>query len=264
MVPSSVFSLILATLAAVAVRADVTPNEPGPGSVFRQGQKCRTAWTGDKDVKWANMAIQLMTGDNFQMVHLTTVATGLDGNKDGSFQFDCPEVDPYSAIYFLQFSAPQASGFQWATRFAIADKDGKTVPPPEDTQPDGAKIPWGTGKLVNAADAKPPPNFQNASSSSSSSSSSSASQSSTSTSASSASSSSSASTPVQSPNRVTTVVTSQGGQSTGAPTLGNTNTNNTGNARNTNNNGALSMEYDSAWKAVSVLAITTLTFALYL
>ena len=72
MVPASL-AFIFTTLVALAVRADVTPNEPGPGSVFRQGQKCRTAWTGDKDGKWGNMAIQLMTGDNFKMVHLTSV-----------------------------------------------------------------------------------------------------------------------------------------------------------------------------------------------
>ncbi|KAG7100244.1 hypothetical protein E1B28_002018 [Marasmius oreades] len=154
-------SLFLSALAfSPLVRTQATPTEPGPGTVFRQGQTCRTVWTGDKDGKWGNMAVELMTGSDLQMVHLTTVGEGLDGNKDGKLEFDCPEVNPYSAIYFLQFSAPEGSGFQWATRFTIADKDGNSVPPPEDTQPNGKKIGWGNGKLVDEKSAKPPPSFQ--------------------------------------------------------------------------------------------------------
>ncbi|KAG7097525.1 hypothetical protein E1B28_004868 [Marasmius oreades] len=260
MVPPKAFVFILtALITAVAVRADATPIEPGPGSVFKQGGECHTAWTGDKDGKWANMAIQLMTGADLKMVHLTTVATGLDGNQDGSFQFICPEVDPYSAIYFLQFSSPQSSGFQWATRFTIADKDGKSVPPPEATQPDGRSVPWGTGRLVNPSDARPPPDFQNASSSSNSSSSSSASQSSSSAGADPSSIMSSASIPVQTPTRMTTASNTQGGRTTGSPSAGNANTN--GTAGNNNDNGALSMEYGGAWMVVFMFAST---FALYL
>lgn len=154
-------TLLLSTLALSAlVNADVEPTEPGPNTVFKQGQTCRTVWNGDADGKWGNMAIELMTGSDLQMVHLTTVAENLDGNKDGQFEFECPEVDPYSAIYFFQYSAPEADGKQWATRFTITDKDSKSVPPPEDTQPNGKKIGWGIGKLVDASSAKPPPAFQ--------------------------------------------------------------------------------------------------------
>ncbi|KAK1233354.1 hypothetical protein PQX77_003463 [Marasmius sp. AFHP31] len=145
------FVVVVAGLSAiVAVQGDAIPVAPGPGAVFNQGSKCSTSWVGDKDGKWANMKIQLMTGDNFQMIELATVATGLDGNKDGTFEFDCPAVNPYSAVYFFQYTAPGGSGPQWATRFAIADKDGKTVPPPENIQPNGAAIPWGIGKLAGS------------------------------------------------------------------------------------------------------------------
>ncbi|KAL0579639.1 hypothetical protein V5O48_002335, partial [Marasmius crinis-equi] len=70
---------------------------------------------------------------------------------DGTYDFECPAVDPYSAIYFFQYTAEGASGTQWTTRFTIADKDGKSVPPANSTQPDGAAIPWGVGHLAAAS-----------------------------------------------------------------------------------------------------------------
>ncbi|KAL0576953.1 hypothetical protein V5O48_005024 [Marasmius crinis-equi] len=260
MVPSTPLAFILTTLTALAVRADVTPNEPGPGSVFRQGQKCRTAWTGDKDGNWGDMAIELMTGDNLHMIHLTTVATGLDGNKDGKFEFDCPEVDPFSAIYFFQYSAPKATGFQWATRFAIADPSGKTVPPAQDTQPDGQKIPWGVGKLVDASKATPPPPFQNGGSSSNSTSTTSTSSTSTST------SSNSTSTTAASPTTSAKMVTiTRSPEATGTPASGNANTNantnGTAAGKNNDSNGALPMGINQAWQATLILAVTASTFA---
>jgi len=89
------------------------------------------------------------------------VATGLDGTKDGVFQFTCPEVDPYSAIYFYQFTAPNAEEKTWATRFTILSPTGESVPPPNARQPgtNGAAIPWGVGKLVDASLAVPPPAY---------------------------------------------------------------------------------------------------------
>lgn len=48
--------------------------------------------------------IGLMSGSNDNMTVVTTVATGLDGTNSSlfPFQWTCPEVDPYSAIYFYQ------------------------------------------------------------------------------------------------------------------------------------------------------------------
>jgi hypothetical protein len=77
MVASASFALLLASFGAAGVRAIVTPNEPGPGSVYNEGSTCHIQWAGDKDGKWDNMAIQLMTGDNFQMVHLTSVSIAI-------------------------------------------------------------------------------------------------------------------------------------------------------------------------------------------
>ena len=54
----------------------------------------------------AHLTVQLvlMTGTNNNMTRLITVASGLDGT-DGSlspFNWTCPAVQPYSAIYFYQ------------------------------------------------------------------------------------------------------------------------------------------------------------------
>jgi len=68
---------ILSTLvlsAALGAHAIVTPSEPGPGSVYRAGSTCVVTWTGDNESTtiWKDMAIQLMTGSNYQMVHITS------------------------------------------------------------------------------------------------------------------------------------------------------------------------------------------------
>ena len=54
--------------------ADVTPSEPGPGDSFNAGATCHTTWEGDKDstTVWKNMAIELMSGSNLAMVHITS------------------------------------------------------------------------------------------------------------------------------------------------------------------------------------------------
>ncbi|KAL0573624.1 hypothetical protein V5O48_008336 [Marasmius crinis-equi] len=259
MVAAASFAFLLSGL-ALYVNAEATPTEPGPGSVFNQGSTCRTSWEGDKDGKWAGMSIQLMTGDNQHMVHLTTVGENLDGNKDGKIEFECPEVDPYSAIYFFQYSAPEQP-LTWATRFAIADKTGKTVAPAEDTQPDGAKIPWGTGKLVDASSAKPPPSYLGGTSSTNSSTASGLGASSASATSDSSSSSSSSSS------RFTTALSSEssakptgGLTSNASPTGGNAaNTNNTSASAN-NDNGALSLDFSRPWQGVFAVAISALLF----
>lgn len=48
-----------------------------------------------------------MSGPNEAMEHVQTVASNLDGT-DGNMSplnWTCPEVDPYSAIYFYQASS---------------------------------------------------------------------------------------------------------------------------------------------------------------
>jgi len=141
------------------VRADVNPTEPGPTDVFKAGGTCHIAWQPDTTGTWKVMNIELMTGSNLQMVHLTTVAT-VDGTSTTvtTFDYPCPAVTPNSQIYFYQFTSPTANTTLWTTRFTLADASGASTPPTEATQPTtGEAIPWGTGALVNPADATPPP-----------------------------------------------------------------------------------------------------------
>lgn len=50
----------------------------------------------------------LMSGSNGNMSAVTTVASGLDGTNStlSPYNWTCPEVDPYSAIYFYQVRCP--------------------------------------------------------------------------------------------------------------------------------------------------------------
>jgi len=169
MFSANTFIALLAFVPYFLVRAEVLPVTPAPGAVYNEGSPCPIAWTGDTNstTLWKNMAILLMTGDNFNMVFITTVATGQDGTVSGTFSYTCPQVTPNSAIYFYQFVAPLAMNETWigTGRFAIASSTGVTTPPTNLTQPDGSPIPWGTGALVNPSDAVAQPSFANISTS---------------------------------------------------------------------------------------------------
>ncbi|KAK0215828.1 hypothetical protein EDD85DRAFT_782416 [Armillaria nabsnona] len=158
---------ITAVSAIVGVYADVTPTVPGPNDSYDEGASCVIAWTGDKSstTMWKDMAIELMSGSNPAMVHITTVATGQDGTVDGTFNYTCPDVTPNSAIYFYQFTAPASPNATWVTRFTIASADGTSTAPANSLQPDGAVIPWGVGTLVDPSLAVAAPNFSSNSSS---------------------------------------------------------------------------------------------------
>jgi hypothetical protein len=164
MVASLLSFVAIASSISLIVRGEVFPDKPA-GDVYTTGKDCLIHWTGDTNstTNWKDMAIELMTGDNFNMVHLTTVATGQDGTVDGSFTHTCPGVAPNAPIYFYQFTSPniQPSETQWTTRFTIADENGHTDPAPNATQPDGKAIPWGIGKLLDPSTATPPPDFAN-------------------------------------------------------------------------------------------------------
>ena len=64
------FASIVATLGAV--RADINPIEPSDLSVYNVGSNCHIAWNKDTSGQWKTMYIELMTGDNYDMVHLTS------------------------------------------------------------------------------------------------------------------------------------------------------------------------------------------------
>ncbi|KIK05660.1 hypothetical protein K443DRAFT_334822 [Laccaria amethystina LaAM-08-1] len=162
MFTTSTLTFLLALASPLLIRADVTPSEPSPGESFNAGSPCTVGWIGDtvSTTTWKNMAIELMTGDNFNMVHLTTVATNQDGTVDGHFQFTCPEVTPYSAIYFYQFTSSLTTDATWTGRFTIASPTGASSPPPNATQPDtGDAIPWGTGALNDPSNAVAAPSL---------------------------------------------------------------------------------------------------------
>jgi len=145
------------------VRADVTPTAPAPGAKYSEGGLCNIAWLGDKSstTLWKNMAIELMSGNNTDMVFITTVATGQDGTKDNpNYSYPCPNVTPNSPIYFYQFTAPLATNLTWTGRFTITTPSGGTTPPENNsTDADGNIIYWGIGGLVDPSSAVAAPSF---------------------------------------------------------------------------------------------------------
>ncbi|THH27155.1 hypothetical protein EUX98_g7028 [Antrodiella citrinella] len=150
---------VTALVAALAtVHADPDPSAPGPGDIFNEGTNCTISWAPDTTGTWKQMNIELMSGSNLQMNHLTTVAT-VDGTDAATttYSYACPEVTPNSAIYFYQFTSPEAKATYWTTRFTIADNNGHADPPANPTQANGDAIPWGVGALVNPSLATPPP-----------------------------------------------------------------------------------------------------------
>jgi len=118
-------------------------------------------WTADATGKWTETNIELMSGDNDNMVHLTTVTT-LDTTAGAAttFTWTCPDVTLYAAVYFYQFShATEPSNLIWTTRWAIESAAGEIVGAPNATQPDGSAIAWGLGELKDPSTAKPAPSY---------------------------------------------------------------------------------------------------------
>ena len=70
-----IFGILLAVVGTVHIRADPIPITPGPGAVFIEGQTCSTSWQVDPSGLWTTMVIELMTGDNLNMVHLMSGCT---------------------------------------------------------------------------------------------------------------------------------------------------------------------------------------------
>ncbi|TRM67778.1 hypothetical protein BD626DRAFT_479811 [Schizophyllum amplum] len=127
-----------------------TPTAPGPGDVFKAGENCTIKWDVDQTDSWKNVTIDLMSGSNNNMSYVANVVAGLDGTDTlvTPFNWTCPELDPYSAIYFYQFTnGEDAQDAKWTTRFTISSPSGDVQPPEQAAQPDGSQIPWGTGHL---------------------------------------------------------------------------------------------------------------------
>ncbi|KAI0092843.1 hypothetical protein BDY19DRAFT_510831 [Irpex rosettiformis] len=141
---------LLSKMVSVA-HADLIPTAPGPGQTFTAGGNCTIIWNVDESGQWTNVTIDLMSGSNTNMSLVTNVVLGLDGTNSSftPYNWTCPEVDPYSAIYFYQFTnGGQTSNATWTTRFTITSPSNETVPPPNASQPNGDAIPWGVGHLL--------------------------------------------------------------------------------------------------------------------
>ncbi|KAI0638174.1 hypothetical protein C8Q77DRAFT_1047001 [Trametes polyzona] len=144
---------ILALAASVgSTMASFTPTAPGPGDTFAAGSDCTIKWAADTSGHWTNVSIYLMSGSNNNMSRVTTVTFGLDGSDPdlSPYKWTCPDVDPYSAIYFYQFTnGDDEQDSMWTTRFTITSPDGDSDDPEHSTQPGGDSIPWGEGHLAS-------------------------------------------------------------------------------------------------------------------
>ena len=67
------YASVVALLAsATFVHAQIDPSAPGPGDVFKQGEQCTFTWNPDTTGTWKETNVELMTGNNLQMIHLTS------------------------------------------------------------------------------------------------------------------------------------------------------------------------------------------------
>ncbi|KAG8849499.1 hypothetical protein FRB91_009841 [Serendipita sp. 411] len=117
-------SALAALLLASLVRSEPVPLEPSGTSVFNEGGNCTILWTPDTTGVWTTMNIELMTGDNFNQVHLKTVAT-VDGTDatNPSFSYPCLSVTQRRTSFSLHVSRSR-------TRRAIPSPPPKAKPPP--------------------------------------------------------------------------------------------------------------------------------------
>jgi hypothetical protein len=111
-------------LTFVCCAAALTATAPGPGDVFNAGNNCTIKWdVAEGDTQpWSTFSIDLMSGSNSNMSLVVNVANSLDGTDTtlSPFNWTCPEVDPYSATYFYQFTSGSDSTMkQWTTRFTV-------------------------------------------------------------------------------------------------------------------------------------------------
>jgi hypothetical protein len=144
--------IVASTILSTLVSANMAPSYPEPGTIWKTGQEYQITWFNDKkspsiEKGWRNFKIDFMTGDNNRQKFLKNVAENLDGRTVKTFNWTAPEVEPNAAVYFFMFTNEKGE-HAWTTRFGIAGADGKLVKPEHATQPDGANIPWGVGKLV--------------------------------------------------------------------------------------------------------------------
>lgn len=118
--------ILVSSLYTTVARADITPTAPAPNDTFLAGSDCTIQWGVDRGGSWTNvtigtlislctlpmpslnyaalMLVDLVSGSNANTSLVTNVASGVDGTNFGltPYNWTCPEVEPYSAIYFYQ------------------------------------------------------------------------------------------------------------------------------------------------------------------
>jgi len=142
-------SIVLSALAlARLAQAAVSPLTP---TSAQAGSSVTLEWTADPTGTWTDMTIELMSGSNWEMVQVAPIASGINGVTQTSLAWNVPEVDPYSAIYFIQYTINNGQDPQWTTRFLIESPTDESTPPVSSIQPDGQTIAWGVGSLAGAA-----------------------------------------------------------------------------------------------------------------
>ncbi|ORZ23377.1 hypothetical protein BCR42DRAFT_487360 [Absidia repens] len=148
------FALMLVSMMVMVVKANMSPSYPEPGSVWTTGKEYEITWEEDNaeptiNSTWKNFRIDLMTGEDLDQQLLTNIAENVKGDAM-KYKYTAPEVAPHAPIYFLMFTSDNGEN-AWSSRFSIVSQDGKQEVPENSAQPNGEKIPWGTGKLVTDA-----------------------------------------------------------------------------------------------------------------
>ncbi|KAL1739549.1 hypothetical protein HDZ31DRAFT_68819, partial [Schizophyllum fasciatum] len=173
----------------------------------------------------------------------------------------CPELEPYSAIYFYQFSACGADSKTWTTRFTITSPSGEKTDPENATQDNGDAIPWGTGKLVDESAAVAAPscdgNAGNATASASGGASASASATGASSSAAGAASESAGASSASEEAATNTALSNNAASGSGSPS------GTAGAAEASQSNDALTVQA-RAWQAAGALGASALAFTFVL
>ncbi|KAL1407443.1 hypothetical protein Q8F55_006876 [Vanrija albida] len=150
------FALALARVASAAI----TLEAPGADTNVKPGDHITASWLTDDTGSWTAMDINFMSGSDDAPIQLTQLATGIDATDPNAttYQFTVPNVNPYSQIYFLQFTTGNGSDFVDSPRFTISSPDGTTTPPTgQATDGSGNTYNWGNGSLADSANSTSAP-----------------------------------------------------------------------------------------------------------
>ncbi|ORX97033.1 hypothetical protein K493DRAFT_314247 [Basidiobolus meristosporus CBS 931.73] len=142
----SLLSALLMGLTGVA-HAGIYPSTPVGDTVWKVGSKVTISWSDNEQQpplsKIEPFEVALYTGSDMKQTKLAVIASNVAGTTT-SLEYVVPDVTPYGKIYFLRFTAPNATNPEeptlfWSTRFTITNSDS--------TQPSPSTV--GTGQLAS-------------------------------------------------------------------------------------------------------------------